>query len=585
MGAFCGQDLSQADPARKPDLVRGLLAGLEDGLLIWDNYEDVEADEDVRRFLGRLPDSCRALLTSRRRPDLDGTRVVELEPLPGGPMTSLFFMLAQDKGAKIALSQAHLIPLVIEHLEGHPLALTLVVPHLTDTPLEDVWADLRARPLRGVEASMALSYDKLDEDQRTLFTRLSVFTIPIERQAAAAMSEVAHPFDVLRQLVHGALLQFDGAHYRYHALVRQYAYARLGQREDPHAVHRLAAEYLKAKITDKERGGTLDEALEEVDQWETAEAWEPFARRASALVGSLDRMGYWPEIMERLERAREAVVTHLDDHKLEAMLLNDMGILAQKRGEWDEAKSLWQEAATLFETSGDPSGAATAWGNVGHVLRSQGDWDRAIRAHEKARDAFERAGDDKNLAAAYSNLGLVYADKGEWERAIAFYEKSLETKERVGDIHGMAVTYMNIGNVYHQQGKWDEAIEQHQKSLEIREKVGDIHGLAQTYNNLGLVYADKGEWERAIAFYEKDLEISERVGDIHGMASTWANLGLLYKRQQRDEQAAQYLAKALLVFHQMGAPEAQRVGSWLVDLLGLAEKAQEYVEEFLRQQE
>jgi len=35
-------------------------------------------------------------------------------------------------------------------------------------------------------------------------------------------------------------------------------------------------------------------------------------------VDSLDRTGYWPEIMERLERARAAVREHLDDAKLEA---------------------------------------------------------------------------------------------------------------------------------------------------------------------------------------------------------------------------------------------------------------------------
>jgi tetratricopeptide (TPR) repeat protein len=102
---------------------------------------------------------------------------------------------------------------------------------------------------------------------------------------------------------------------------------------------------------------------------------------------------------------------------------------------------------------------------------------------------------------------------------------------------------------------------------------------------LGLVYADKGEWDRAIEFYENALQTMERVGDIHGMASTWANLGLLYEQQRRDEQAAQHFARALLVFDKMGAPEAQQVGSWLVDLLGSAEKAQEYLEEFLRQRE
>ncbi|MBM3188853.1 MAG: tetratricopeptide repeat protein [Chloroflexi bacterium] len=626
MGAFCGQDVSQADPARKPELVRGLLAGLEDCLLIWDNYEDVEGDEDVRRFLERLPASCHALLTSRVDPDVRGWRTVPLGGLADEAMRELFAAMAVDENVQIAtVEDLRAIPAVIQFLEGHPLALSLFVPLVTRRRVSKVWAELRASPLKGVEASLALSYDALGENSplQKLFTRLSVFNIPVEEEAAASVGQVDEAIKGLEELVRRSLLRYDGVRYGYHALVRQYAYARLGDREDPRAVHRLAAQYLNTKL--KETGGTPQEALEECDQWEKAEAWEEFAESSSDLVGSLDRMGYWPEIMERLERARAAVREHLDDARLEATLLNGTGAIAHKRANWDQAIQLWEEASEVLtrvgewdaigalynnigesfrmkgewdraiefyeksletkERVGDIHGMAQTYNNLGLVYADKGEWDRAIEFYEKDLEISERVGDIHGMAQTYNNLGLVYADKGEWERAIEFYEKSLETKERVGDIHGMAVTYMNIGNVYYQQGKWDEAIEQHQKSLEIREKVGDIHGMAQTYNNLGLVYADKGEWDRAIEFYENALQTMERVGDIHGMASTYGNLGNFYAAQGDTDQAAQYYTQAFLIFSQLGAaPQAQQVGGLLVRLLGSAEKAQEYVEAFVRQQ-
>jgi hypothetical protein len=110
----------------------------------------------------------------------------------------------------------------------------------------------------------------------------------------------------LDDLVDVALLDWDGevqGRYLLHPLLRQYGYDLLQQEGDVRSVHGLAAQYLREKIIDPQRDGTPDEGLEEVDQWERAEEWETFAQRASALIGTLDRLGYWGEIDERLIKA------------------------------------------------------------------------------------------------------------------------------------------------------------------------------------------------------------------------------------------------------------------------------------------
>ncbi|MCA9926756.1 MAG: tetratricopeptide repeat protein, partial [Anaerolineales bacterium] len=442
MGAFCGAAMGQVPPEQKAQIVRGALAGMAGRcLLIWDNAEDVWGDGAVRRFVRQLPPTCQVLLTTRDEPEETGWVVQEVRPLRDERMAELFVALGSRAQVRVRSTDWGIVEQMLAWLEGHPLALELVVPLVRKRGVQRVWHDLQRRPLRGVAAAFAASYARLSAEMQQLFARLSVFRIAWAWEAAAAMLPDADAEDVadwLDGLVQRKLVNFDGVQwYGFHGLVRQYGYARLEEVGDVRPVHRLAAAYLNGKITDQKRGGTPDEVLEEMDQWELAAEWERFARRASGLVGSLDRQGYWGEIEERLVRAKTAVTTHLSGETgLEARLLNDMAILASKSARWNEAIELWQEAQELYKTAGDERGIAQTYNNLGLVYADKGEWDRAIQMYEQSLETLERVGDIHGIAQTYNNLGLVYADKGEWDRAIQMYEQSLETKERVGDIHG-----------------------------------------------------------------------------------------------------------------------------------------------------
>lgn len=440
IGAFCGiEDMTGVDPGKKEMAVRGALAGLgERCLLAWDNAEDVWKDRPARRFVENLPPNCQVLLTTRQDPKRAMWPTIELFPLADAAMAELFTRLAAAARVKIG-RQADLdaIPRIIAHLGGHPLALMLVVPLAKERGLARTWRELGEHPPQGVEAAFELSYARLATSQQRLFARLSVFSIPFEWEAVGVLLPgEAGVDDMLDILVNRALITFDGARYAYHALLRQYAYGKLCQVEDPRPVHQLAAEHLRSKLTDQERGGTPEEALEEADQWERAGVWETFVRRTSALVGSLDRLGYWGEIGERLERAREAVHEHPEaPPDMEAVLVNDLATIAYKRAEWGQAIAWWQEATGLYQ-------------------------------------AMEN---EKGLSGVYNNLGLVYADKGEWERAIEFYQNALETMERVGDIHGMAQTFGNLGLLYLQTDQTEEARPLLARAYLIFAKIGSPH--------------------------------------------------------------------------------------------------------------
>ena len=165
IGAFCGLvNLDQTPPTEKVGVVRAALAALDARcLLIWDNAEDVWEDRELRTFLRQqLPANCQLLLTTRDDPDEAMWPTLELPRLADSAMETLFRALASAAQVKVG-SQADLdlIDPMLAWLEGHPLAVTLLVPLAKRRGLRALWADLQRRPLTGIDAAFAVSYDRL----------------------------------------------------------------------------------------------------------------------------------------------------------------------------------------------------------------------------------------------------------------------------------------------------------------------------------------------------------------------------------------------------------------------------------------
>jgi tetratricopeptide (TPR) repeat protein len=554
MGSFCGLDMQQVEPDKKEATVRLALAGLEEGcLLVWDNAEDVWDGQLVRDFVAQLPASCRALITTREDPEQPMWTVTEVARLPDAAMAELLQRLAEAAGVKAAgPADLAAIPLILSWLQGHPLALELVVPLANRRGLARVWQDLQKRPLKGVEAALEASYQRLSEMQKRLFARLSVWSIPFDWPAAEALMPNTRDLDdALDTLVQRALIGFDGAHYSYHPLVRQVAYQKLCAIEESRRVHRLAARWLRGKVD----GGRAapEETLEEVDQWERAEEWEDFVLGAGSLVGNLDRFGYWMEIDDRLERAQRAVAEHLTGQPdLEAQVVYDQAMISFKRSHWDRAISLWQRSWEISKAIGDERFAAVTLGNLGGAYSRKGEWDKAIELFQQALLVNERLGESLAMAVNYHNLGNLYVDKAEWDKAIEFYRQSLEIKTRFDDVQGVAITYTSLGSVYGLKGEWDRAMELYQQALEIKARLGDIDSMAQTRRNSGNVYVKKGEWDKAFESLMQTLQTNTRLGDIYGMANTYASLGDLFFGRGSWDKAIEYFNASRQAFDELG---------------------------------
>lgn len=220
-------------------------------LLVLDNCEHLveEVGPFVERVLSRCPDTT-ILATSRQRLGLPGEHVAPVRPLPLDSDAERLFL---DRALAVSpdfAADSSAVTRICARLDGMPLAIELAAARSASLGAGGLLAaldeqlrllsggrqaDERHRSLRAV---IGWSYDLLDEDERALFRRLSVFVGGFDLTAAQATSpgatrgEVA---DLIGRLADKSLVA-HGGRWRLLDTVRAYGQEQLAGAGEADAV-------------------------------------------------------------------------------------------------------------------------------------------------------------------------------------------------------------------------------------------------------------------------------------------------------------------------------------------------------------
>ena len=203
-------------------------------LLVLDNCEHVidDVSELVERVLAECPHAT-LLATSRQRLGVTGERLVHLHPLDvAEEAEQLFLDRARAADPDFAADPATVAELC-SRLDGMPLAIELAAARAASLGADGLLAGLddQLRLLAGgrsgherhhsLRAVIGWSYDRLDDDERVMFRRLSAFVGAFDLAAAAAVSPGvtrAEAADVLGRLVDKSLVARHGLATRWRML-------------------------------------------------------------------------------------------------------------------------------------------------------------------------------------------------------------------------------------------------------------------------------------------------------------------------------------------------------------------------------
>jgi predicted ATPase/class 3 adenylate cyclase len=634
----------------------------QEALIVLDNCEHVvdACAQLVEAILQACP-QVHILATSREALGIAGetsfpvpslslptTDVDEIDDLIRYEAIRLFIQRAGSvqPGFKLDTGNATAVVQIVRRLDGIPLAIELATARLKLLSPEQIALRLddRFRLLTGgsrtalprqqtLQAMMDWSYDLLDEDERTLLRRLSVFgggftleaveAICLDPAPAADADAHVHGtanedtdattsgaidaaafapsiLDLVAQLIDKSLVSVDdGAgtpRYRMLETVRQYGREKLvmaGEAAPFRQRHRdwclALAEVAAREMQGPEQVAWINRIAAEHDNLRAALGWSlggdapgDGARLAGALWWFWFVRGFLSEGRDWLDRA--LAIPDLDEpSRAEAML--GAGALAWRQRDYEAADTQLAASLALYRSLDCPRGIARALHFLGRLAQFQGDYQWAGALYEESLSLAASTRDTWAIAATMDAMGLMAWQQGDFTRAKALLDGSLAYTRQLGDPLGTADALNILGRIAFDQGDYPSATALIEESLAVYRALGDRVAIAYVNSKLGHIALCQGDIARAEELIERSHHESHALGEKRCLAYAGISLGALAHMRGDLEPAARHFEDSLALAREIGdkrgiADAADSLG-WLARAQGAPDIAAAHLREAL----
>ena len=618
-------------------------------LLVLDNFEHLlEAANHLSDLLSAAP-GLHILVTSRSILNLYGEYELPVQPLPfpdpqslppleelaAFPSVQIFVEAGRAVRPNFCLSEENARPIseICARLDGLPLALELAAARLKlFTPqailtrigerLDFLYSQARNLPerQRSLRAAIDWSCSLLNEAERLLFARLSVFTgsfslsaaisicnpraeITLDPPPSAQNDQITDRLlalvgqNMLRQEVNQPIDQEP--HFRLLFVLREYARERLNalgaaqdgtqnqardasQEANPgeaeNMYHRHLAWYLalaeqaRRHMSGENQNlwlGRLEEAhsnlLAALDWGLSQPDCQPGADLAAALLNFWLRRGRLSEGGDWLEKALLRCQDRQDERYL--TLLRSLSSLCYTQGNFEKARRLQESCVALERMQSPPEKLAVSLNLLGMIHYGQSKYQLAEASFQEAL-GIQESFPALNLGAIgnlLNNLGLNFQRQGRFEEAKTSFERSLAAYRQVEHRRGIGIALNNLALLALEQGRFSEVRQNLEQSLEIVDSLGECLIGQIVRKNLGDLERYQGSLPGAEEAYQLALAAFSDLNAYTQLNETRASLALLCIQKGELSRARQLLVESLTQ-HQISG---DRLAS-IISLEGLA---------------
>ncbi|MGF1473063.1 MAG: LuxR C-terminal-related transcriptional regulator [Rubrobacteraceae bacterium] len=554
-------------------------------LILLDNCEHVVGA--AAKLAEMLLDSCprlRILATSRELLGIESEVNWTVPPmsLPGSNDELLVEDLQEAESARLFADRAsrrltsfsltpenaESVAEICRKLDGIPLAIELAAARVGTLSVGQISERLenalrlltngrrtaghRQRTLRG---TLDWSHDLLEEQERQVFRRLSVFAGGFTPEAAEKVTSLDgtpedRVLDLLSGLVDKSLVVSRDGRYRLLEPVRQYAGQKLeesGAREPVSRRHALwcleLAEEAEPELTGPDQTWWVDRLETEHDNLRAALGW--------ALDGADPELGlrlagllwlFWHTHGHSTEGRRwlELGIKEAGDRnaRLKAKALNGAGWISIFQHDFEMSELFLKEGAALYRKVGDPEGLGACLSNIwfGALLAN-----REVEEYRWCMEEIEaiksRLTHNRTLANITFIQAIVELRNKELEEARSSYRDARILYEKAGDAQGTAMVLFNLAVEALLRGDHDEIRKTCSDSLKISRRQDDKLAIMYGLWILGCGMSGEGLHERAARLWgaaeivqeQNDMPPAPIAMDLNGyedrLARTRAALG------------------------------------------------------------
>ena len=516
-GAGLSSALAAAFHVREPPSARGLRNALktEPTLLVLDNCEQIATD--CARLLDQLLPSCPELVvvaTSRVPLHARLEYAFVVPPLGTAPEESGGRDGLRSEATRLFLDRAGMVMpgyellgenvqavhALCRRLDGSPLAIELAASWIRVLSARDLLIEVnhnldilsssastvvdRHRSLRAVLDS---SWRWLDDRERQMLRRLSVFVGSFSREAAVAVTGAS--LSTLLSLAEKSLVQrlpeaASGTRYHLHQVVRDYGLNRLAESPPD-------AEDARSKL--------LDHFIETADR--PADVWS-----ATTDAASVDRMTH--DQANLISVLQWAVERHDAERALRLCAgLSGFYLYASPVSVYTAAVARALALPWNAASASTAAARAMALGIAGYGAVWASDFDRARRWFGEATALYRDLDDDRMVAWSLQGWSYALTLAGEPEQGQRLEEQGLEIVERLGDQRGLAWAHHDLGEIAFVRGDLNRAHRFLEEGCRRFEDVGITYGRYRAQSILADVYRLKAEWVLALNSYQRSLAL------------------------------------------------------------------------------
>jgi putative nucleotidyltransferase with HDIG domain len=203
-----------------------------------------------------------------------------------------------------------------------------------------------------------------------------------------------------------------------------------------------------------------------------------------------------------------------------AQAVNQMASANMQRGDLDSAEALFNKAQALAETANDAPLEAMVAQNLGIVASMRGNLDAALGHYQHSLARYSSLGLTDYIGPVLNNIAMTFASLRRWSEAeAAFGTAAVETK-RSGNLAALLMIEVNKVDMWLNRGDVAQAATIADRVITDSKAAGDQRAIGGISKHLGTIARLRGAYEDAERWLEQAYSNAMRREDLFLAAET-----------------------------------------------------------------